>query len=248
MNLDLLTVGAFSLIALTLFILGRWLIGSRRNRPEDVVPQGRVRSPIFGPLTYALAGALPPFAETKTALLKELRRAGYYHRDALDEYLALRNALLMGWLILTGTAVVAAVEPGRDWTVQILVAGFVVAVILYSFPRLMLQAQAGSRLQRIQYSLPDALDMITMTMTGGVPLHQALGHVSREIGTTYPDLLLAPALLELRDFVKKENRPGGILTPEDVTIPPPSLTRPAGLPASSSAPTNTSTNEGSNRP
>ena len=48
---------------------------------------------------------------------------------------------------------------------------------------------AGQILQRIEESLPDALDMITMCMTGGLPLHVA--------GKLRPDSWTGPDAVQL---------------------------------------------------
>lgn len=60
-------------------------------------------------------------------------------------------------------------------------------VLLFEIPRVVLSSQAEARRKRIQYALPDALDMINMTVTGGLPLRNALHRVGRELKTTHPD-------------------------------------------------------------
>ena len=55
-------------------------------------------------------------------------------------------------------------------------------------PRLILHAMAKARLQRIEYALPDALDMITMCVAGGLSLNGAFRRVGEELDETHPDL------------------------------------------------------------
>jgi len=142
---------------------------------------------VFGRLTVGLAGVLPMTQNKKATIRRELKQAGYYHPLALEEYLSIRNTLVIGWIMLVGTAIVAAFQPVNDPTPQILIAGAIVLGILYAAPRLWLQSAAANRLGRIQRGLPDALDMITMCLSGGLPLQHAMNRVSGEIRSCHPD-------------------------------------------------------------
>ncbi len=64
----------------------------------------------------------------------------------------------------------------------------VVTSFAYLIPRNLLRSQANSRLNRILKGLPDALDIIRMCLTGGLPLRDALLRVAREIDVFDPDV------------------------------------------------------------
>ncbi|MEQ8789786.1 MAG: type II secretion system F family protein [Pirellulaceae bacterium] len=299
-------------IGLTVAVVGQLLIGLGRRDERN----GVVRRPlVFGALTGVFALLLPTSRELRRSLEHELRRGGFHHPRALDEFLAIRNVLVVGWLLLVIAAVVATYDPVHALLIPILIVGATVTILLYGVPRLWLQATAAQRVQRIQRALPDALDMITMCLTGGLPLQPALQRVGQEISAVHPDLgveleiirsqadahtlehsltqfadridvpeirslaalvsqterlganvatalrdyadsirrgfrqraeergnknsikmllpvalclappvyimLLAPAVLELRDFVVRENRPGGILVPVETQLDAP---------------------------
>lgn len=307
MNTLWIPLAVFAGIGLAIALVGKLLIGIGRRKDDRP-------GLVFGPLTGVAAALLPSSRELRNALGHELKQAGYYVPRAVDQFLAIRNALVVGWMTLVATTIAAAYDPDRDFTLPILGVGVVVVLLLYSLPRLWLQSNASRRVQRIQNGLPDALDMITMCLTGGLPLQPALERVGREIRAVHPDLgleleiirrqaeahtlenalsqfaerinvaeikslaalvtqterlgtnvatalrdysdsirrsfrqraeeqgnknsiklllpvtlclappvyilLLAPAMLELRDFVVRENRPGGILAPSDVRYTP----------------------------
>ena len=164
------------------------LIRGGRNRDGDLSLGGRRRPLLFGPLTAALAGILPCSAPTRQKLTRFLHHAGHYHRQALAEFLALRNTLVVGWVLLAATALVVITNPGDQKSIPILVGGLIVAIMLYTLPRLFLEVMGHNRVQRIEESLPDALDMATMCMSGGVPLQSALMRVSDEMQSIHPDL------------------------------------------------------------
>lgn len=172
-------------IALTILFVGQVLIGFGRRRTVAGIER---RPLVFGPLTGFAAVLLPTSQPLRSALDRELKQAGYYEPRAVDQFLAVRNALVIGWMLVVITAVAAAYDPKFDLTLPILGVGAVVGLLLYGVPRLWVQSVATKRVQRIQKGLPDALDMITMCLTGGLPLQPALERVGKEIRAVHADL------------------------------------------------------------
>lgn len=266
----------------------------------------------FGPLTFGLAGIIPHSRESLTEMQKQLKRAGYYRPFALQEFLSIRNGIVVLWILLVATTLWAAYDPQNDPTLLILAVGGLALMALYAMPRMIVDFKAKRRINNIQVGLPDALDMVSMCLTGGMPLLQSLDRVSHELRYAHPDiatefdiicrhseahtldyainqfsqridipeirslaaivaqterlgtnvsaalrdyadgvrrayrqraeergnktsvkmllpismclappvyiLLLAPALLELRDFVVRENKPGGVLSPGSTPV------------------------------
>ncbi len=186
LNPTLLISGAFFGIGLVILVVGRLLLGSGRNRANDAI--GSQRPLVLGPLTEPFAGIFPMRQATCDKLKKELVRAGYYHRKALAEYVGFRNAAITAWIIFLASAVVTALEPRSPHVSQFMIMGGAVLIMIYSIPRLALSSQANNRSRRIHRALPDALDMITMTMTGGVPMQRAIERVGQELAGTHKDL------------------------------------------------------------
>jgi tight adherence protein C len=118
---------------------------------------------------------------------RNLMRAGYYGTHALQEYLATRN-LLVVMCIGASLALATMANPDTQIPKIVLAAGAVATVFGYGFPRMLLAAQARARVDRIQNGLPDALDIITMCLTGGLPLRDALQRVSDEIKHSNRDI------------------------------------------------------------
>lgn len=175
-------------VSLLFFGLAMLMSRTSRSGEGEVFAAGRKRAMIFGALTPALAGLMPVGAKTRKRLSTELCQAGYYHRDAATEYLALRNVLVIGWVLLVGTLIVVGSPPGEPLDLRLIAAGVLGMILLYGVPRIVLGSWAKSRVQRIEYSLPDALDMISMCMTGGLTFPQSLSRVGSELARSYPDL------------------------------------------------------------
>ena len=176
------------LIGVTLGIvngcLSRIMFRTRRSRP------------IFGPLTYVLASLPPAFGASAKSLRKELRQAGRYQWHAYIDFLAMRNAMVLGVLLLVWcVADAASIHATKDPRLVIIFLGCMIAMVLFSMPRLALQSKAKSRVWRIQSSIPDALDMVTMCMTGGLSLLHSLKRVGAELKTSHPDLAVELSLI-----------------------------------------------------
>ena len=177
---------AFTVIFVLFF--GVSLVFWYSGRNQQVRVGATRRRLIFGGLTVPLAMVLPCGAAKREELEHFLRHAGHYHRDALTEFRALRNALVLAWVALLVTFLALGTEPGDGLLAPALLVGAVGLVICYTLPRLMLETMAKSRVERIERDLPDALDMITMCMTGGLPLSVAMTRVSDELQHSHPDL------------------------------------------------------------
>lgn len=195
MVFDLLTLGSFLLIAWTIFLVGHALLQPHRQRIRERLgyelaggPSAVADDTFSTAMLESLAVQLPQWTSTEAKLAREVRRAGWYRPGAKTRFLALRNVLVILTLIGSGTAAVL-VGPDRPWLVlQILIGGLAGASLCWGLPRIYLRTVGRRRVDRIRRGLPDALDLITMCLTGGLSLPQSLGHVSGEIELAHPDL------------------------------------------------------------
>ena len=146
----LAAIEVFLLTSLVFFGVGLLFLRSGRNR--DVLTRSGRRPLIFGVLTGALAAAIPITGHAKQRLTTFLRHAGHYHRAALDEFLGLRNALLLGWLLLAVTFFAVATEPGDPWLLRFLLVGVIGTILLYALPRLTLEAMAKGESTAVKVS------------------------------------------------------------------------------------------------
>ena len=135
-------LAAFMVIFMVFF--GASLVFLHSGRNQQVRVGAARRRLIFGGLTEPLASALPCGAAKREQLERFLRHAGHYHRDALTEFLALRSALVLGWVALIVTFLALGTEPGDGLLLPTLLVGAVGLVICYTLPRLMLEAMAKS--------------------------------------------------------------------------------------------------------
>ncbi|MCA9072579.1 MAG: type II secretion system F family protein [Planctomycetaceae bacterium] len=180
-------LAAFLGTALVVYWCGMTLINARRrvrniadiDKPATLKPAGSFRR--------ALAGALPQSFDDQDRIERDLKRAGYYGMSALVEYLAARNSLVIGWLLIGGGLAVAA-PPGSPFPKMVLIGTVIAVLASYLLPWFLLRWQANRRLNRIETGLPDVLDLIRMCLTGGLSLRDSLERVAQEIELFHPDL------------------------------------------------------------
>jgi len=188
MFIDLVTIATFLLVCFVIFLLGDAIAAGRKKNSKLGDQSSKYYSLAkVGPFRRAMAGVIPQSAQEISKIELDLKRAGYYRSTALVEYLATRNVLIVLVLISAGIGCVLA-DPGTSMPEIILVSGVLVAGSGYGLPRIVLHNQATRRVNRIQKGLPDALDLVMMCLTGGVPLRTALHRVTEEVRFSHPDI------------------------------------------------------------
>lgn len=192
MFIDIITLAAFLAFVGAVFVVRAFVAGWRGTFDSQLAGEvggGYVPTdPVFGDLTEPLAAQLPMLGSSADSLTHDLRRAGYYKATARTEFSALRNVMTIGVLLFVGLVAVMVGPERSDVLFQILVWGSAAAAVAYVLPWLFLKRQVRARTSRIQRALPDAFDMLTMCLSGGLNVNDSLGQVSRELYVAHPDL------------------------------------------------------------
>ena len=108
-----------------------------------------------------------------------LVHAGFRRGESLPIFLALRAgfALLLFGVFMSGLIV----RPDIVFALAALGLGYVL-------PGMVLARLAKRRQHRIRLALPDALDLLVVSVEAGLGLDQAMVRVGQELGSAYPDL------------------------------------------------------------
>jgi tight adherence protein C len=192
MFINVITVAAFLVLVAAVFAVRALIVGWRGTFDAQLAGEMgggyTPTDPVFGDFTEPLAEQLPLLGASDDSITHDLRRAGYYKASARNEFLALRNVMAIGVVLFTAIVAVMIGPERRDMLAKILVWGFAVAAAAYVLPWLFLKQQVRSRTDRIQRALPDAFDMLTMCLSGGLGVNDSLHQVSRELYHAHPDL------------------------------------------------------------
>lgn len=122
---------------------------------------------------------VPRSAAELSKLQLRLVQAGYRRGDALAIFLGIRFAIALGAFALLAMPIVFRPNLG------LAILG---AAIGYVAPAMVLARIAKKRQHRIQLALPDALDLMVVSVEAGLGLDQAMARVSQELAFAHPDL------------------------------------------------------------
>jgi tight adherence protein C len=200
------------LISLALFALlmaGITLFGYRRYaRP------GKILARLGGPTAAPAPGAaVESYQAEDTSLVRALKQIGGFVPVGEVEASALKRTLTMAGYrgenavaVMSGLKVVAAVG-------MVLLAFLCRGIVAQPVQRILMMAMAGAlgyylpsflldrrvtaRQERLRLSLPDALDLMVVSVEAGLGLDQAIMHVSRELQAAHPELCEEWSLVNL---------------------------------------------------
>lgn len=125
-------------------------------------------------------GAVAPRSPSETGKLQQrLVTAGYRSREALIVFFGIRLGVAIVCFAVFATPIV------RRPNVVLALAACGVGYVL---PSMVLARAAKRRQHRMRLALPDALDLLVVSVEAGLGLDQALQRVADELAFAYPDL------------------------------------------------------------
>lgn len=117
----------------------------------------------------------------------KLARAGYRARDAIFIYLFMKLAMPIGMGLLAAFFIFV-LKAAKVQPLMGLIIIVAVAVIGLFLPDIFLKNQSQKREEVLRGAMPDALDLLVICAEAGLSLDSSLDRVSREIGTSAPEL------------------------------------------------------------
>ena len=122
---------------------------------------------------------VPKSANELTKLQVRLVQAGYRRQDALTIFLGIRFACALTFFAVFATPIILRPNLGL---------ALLGAAIGYLVPAMYLARIAKKRQHKIQLSLPDALDLLVVSVEAGLGLDQAMARVAQELAFAHPEL------------------------------------------------------------
>jgi len=139
-------------------------------------------------------GSKVPSSEVEVANLKvDLIRAGFRSENALPVFYGIR---IISTLMMLALCVMldARMPPNAVLKIGLMGSGVAAGWIL---PRFFLEKKVGKRQEILRLSLPDALDLMVVSVEAGLGLDQAIQHVARELHASHPQLSEEMSLVTL---------------------------------------------------
>jgi tight adherence protein C len=149
-------------------------VGLPERRSEDTAEPQQIAA-----FLRRVGERMPKSPAELTKIQARLVQAGYRRSDALLIFLGIRFACALGLFALMATPIVIKPSLGL---------ALVAAAIGYVAPAMGLARIAKKRQHRIQLSLPDALDLLVVSVEAGLGLDQAMARVGQELTLAHPEL------------------------------------------------------------
>ena len=162
--------------------LGRPVITGDAQRVLDVgaEPEGSTLVTILHGI-----GSRVPSSEAEVANLKvDLVRAGFRSEKALAVFYGLRIVSTLAMLV--ASIMMESRMPNNPVMKLGLMASAIGAG--WVLPRFFLEKRVSKRQEVLRLSLPDALDLMVVSIEAGLGLDQAIQHVARELYASHPEL------------------------------------------------------------
>jgi tight adherence protein C len=174
----LVTAAAMALTPGATAVIQRRL-GELRHDGASPLADQPSRARMFAETAKRLGRYAPTPASEMSKLRRRLVAAGYRGSEALPVFIGIR----LGCAI---AAFVVAMLP--VWGPPNVLLGFGAAGLGYLLPAMALARLEKRRQHRIRLSLPDALDLLVVSVEAGLGLDQALLRVGDELAAAHPDL------------------------------------------------------------
>jgi tight adherence protein C len=130
-------------------------------------------------------GAKVPTSEVDTATLKNLLiQGGFRSEHSISVFYGIRfiGLIVMGILCLMMSGSLPA-NPMMN--IMVILFGCAVGWVL---PKMLLEKKVKKRQEILRLALPDALDLLVVSVEAGLGLDMAIQHVARELQVTHPQL------------------------------------------------------------
>jgi tight adherence protein C len=151
------------------------MTSARIDRGDDAAPPDKT-------VVAALKrmGAMAPRSAKELGKLQQrLIIAGYRKREAIVVFYGIRLALAVLFFLIAASPIFGSPS---------LAMALAVCGLGYVLPGMALARMAKARQHRMRLSLPDALDLLVVSVEAGLGLDQALQRVSEELAFAHPDL------------------------------------------------------------
>jgi tight adherence protein C len=138
-----------------------------------------------------------PSSDADVATMRAtLVRAGFRSENAVPVFVGIRILATLGMLVAC-VVMEPHLPPNPILKMMLMVSGCAAGWVM---PRFFLEKRVAHRQEILRLSLPDALDLLVVSVEAGLGLDQAIQHVGKELQVSHPQLSeeLLLVMLEMR--------------------------------------------------
>jgi len=177
--------------AMALAPSGAATIERRLGEVTSLLPEPSTDARVDGRMMAALkrVGAVAPRSTKEAGKLQQrLITAGYRNKEAIVVFFGIRLGLAVSCFLLAASPIFGSPN---------LVLALAVSGVAYVVPSMVLARLAKRRQHRMRLGLPDAVDLLVVSVEAGLGLDQALQRVADELHFAHPDLCNELRLINL---------------------------------------------------
>lgn len=184
---------AISSLVMLAYLLSGWKtdrLTSRLNRlagkeeaSENAQSMGDMARSVLPKIGVAF---IPSNEEQRTQLQTRLIHAGYYSRQAMVIFLAVKMLLTIGPAVVGLVAGLVGVLPVLNG----LIFGAILGISGMIGPSFWLDRRKAGRQMEFRRALPDAMDVLVICLEGGLSLNGAIRRVANELRSAHPGLAM----------------------------------------------------------
>src|ERR1019366_4460161 len=173
--------------------LGRPVITESRRVVEDASEPGGSTIVTF---LHQLGNKMPSSDADVATMRATLVRAGYRSENAVPVFFGIRIVTTLAMLAIC-VALEPRLPPNPMLKMMLMISGCAAGWVM---PRFFLEKRVAKRQEILRLSLPDALDLLVVSVEAGLGLDQAIQHVGRELQVGHPQLSeeMLLVMLEMR--------------------------------------------------
>ena len=161
--------------------------------PRIMTDMGEPEASTIVTVLHQLGSRMPSSEAEITTLKADLVRGGFRSENAVPTFYGIRILTTLAMLILS-LALQSHMPDNPVLRVALMVSGCAAGWIM---PKFFLEKAIGKRMEILRLSLPDALDLLVVSVEAGLGLDQAIQHVARELQVSHPELSEEMALVTL---------------------------------------------------
>jgi tight adherence protein C len=176
--------------------LGTPVISDALRRPTTDGAGGDTEPSTLVSVLHQLGSRVPSSEAEQATLKTNLIQAGFRSENASAVFYGVR--ILTTVMMLVVSLMLEAQMPSNP-AMKVALMGFG-CMTGWILPRMFLERKVKKRQETVRLSLPDALDLLVVSVEAGLGLDQAIQHVARELGVSHPQLSeeLSLVTLEMR--------------------------------------------------
>ena len=172
-------------VAVTVLCIGGAILVAKAGAPPEIAHPMAIGSVPVSSTDSAASNSSPPWiasrsvssGRTSSTLKEDLASAGFYTPGASAAFLGAKTLLIFGGIVIAAMLGIAMHFQVRNG----ILLGVMLCAVLFFLPNIVVDTHRKRRRDEIRRHLPDAIDLLEISISAGMGLDQAWNAVTAEL-------------------------------------------------------------------